>query len=257
MSAPSLKTLVLLMLFIVLPASANNAAALFAEGLEAYKAEDYERAMNLFEQATRLEPTASKYHDWLGRATGLRAERVNRLRAFGLARKARASFERAVELDGANVEALFDLLEYYLEAPGFLGGGEDKARAIAARLSQISPAAGHSGQARVLSKRKDYAAAEREYRQALELEPTKLVWLLDLGSFFASRGRYGEAEGLFEQAAQLDPDSPALLFARAKALALSRKNPQEARRLLEDYLRSPRKAEDPSPSEVKELLKRL
>ena len=43
--------------------------------------------------------------------------------ATGLASKARQNFERAVQLDPQNREALSDLFEYYLEAPGFLGGG--------------------------------------------------------------------------------------------------------------------------------------
>ena len=36
-------------------------------------------------------------------------------------------FEKSVELDGKNLEAINDLFSYYLEAPGFLGGGLDKA----------------------------------------------------------------------------------------------------------------------------------
>jgi len=43
--------------------------------------------------------------------------------AAGLAKKVRASFERAVELDGSNVQARSDLAEFYMEAPGVMGGG--------------------------------------------------------------------------------------------------------------------------------------
>ena len=35
-------------------------------------------------------------------------------------------FERAVALDPANREAVGDLFDYYLGAPGFLGGGANK-----------------------------------------------------------------------------------------------------------------------------------
>ena len=51
--------------------------------------------------------------------------------APGHASKAHRYFEKAVELDPKNLEAMNDLFEYYLEAPGFLGGGFDKAQALA------------------------------------------------------------------------------------------------------------------------------
>ena len=106
---------------------AGTAEDLFAQGQRAYAAEDYERAAVLFEQAVRSEPNAAKFHHWLAKAYGRRAERVVFFKAMGLAKKTVAELERTVELDPANVSALSDLLDYYLRAPGIVGGGEDKA----------------------------------------------------------------------------------------------------------------------------------
>lgn len=245
-----------MLLGLALPAT-PEAESLFSQGIQAYATEDYERARKLFEQATQSAPHVAKYHLWLGRAAGKRAERANFLSAIGLAKKVRTAFERAVELDAANVPALNDLLDFYVQAPGVVGGGEDKARTIAARLAQINAAEGHRAQALILSKRKDYAGAEKELRRALELEPNKLGRLLDLARFLAERGRHAEADALFEEAAGRDPKSPEYLFARGQQLALSKRNPQQARQLLEQYLRSPRKPDDPSRSEVEALLKKL
>src|SRR6516225_6891658 len=98
---------------------------------------EYKKATDALEKAVAAEPSNSDYALWLGRAYGRRAEMSNPFSAVGQASKARLYFERAVELDPRNLEALNDLLEYYLEAPGFRGGGTDKARATAARIGQV------------------------------------------------------------------------------------------------------------------------
>jgi hypothetical protein len=54
-----------------------------------------------------------------------------------MAKKTRKEFEKAVELDEKNYNALEDLMQYYLEAPGFLGGSKKKANEIEKRLNQI------------------------------------------------------------------------------------------------------------------------
>ena len=68
--------------------------------------------------------------NWLGRAYGRRAETSNPFTAPGYASKARQMFEKSVALDPSNKEATGDLLDFYLEAPGFMGGGYEKAEAL-------------------------------------------------------------------------------------------------------------------------------
>jgi tetratricopeptide (TPR) repeat protein len=240
-----------------LPGAARNAQAAFSEGIQAYAGEDYDRALALFEEAVELNPTVSEYHHWLGKAAGRKAERVHILRAPLLARKARQAFEKAVELDKNNIGALTDLLDYYLAAPSILGGGEEKARAVAARLAKINPAEGYRAEALLLTKRKDYEGAEKAYRKALELEPNKIGRLLELAAFLAQQGRYAEADALFDRAGEIDPNSPDLLFTRAQALVRAGRNPEQARELLHRYRRSKRQPDDPPPSEVEALLKKI
>ena len=64
----------------------------------------------------------------------------NPLFAAAYASKARQWFEKAVQLDRRNQEALSDLFDYYLEAPGFMGGGFDKAQGVAQQIASIDPA---------------------------------------------------------------------------------------------------------------------
>ncbi|MGH8276796.1 MAG: tetratricopeptide repeat protein, partial [Steroidobacteraceae bacterium] len=112
--------------------SAPNDAEAFALLARAYyELERWDNSIAAAQKAVALNPQSSEYHLWLGRAYGNKAEHSSWFTAIGLAKKTRIEFEKAVELDTTSVDARSDLAEYYMEAPGFLGGGKDKARAQA------------------------------------------------------------------------------------------------------------------------------
>lgn len=224
-------------------------------GRSHYFLANYKEAVEFLELAARLDGGNASHHLWLGRAYGRRAESASFFAAPGYARKARQHFETAVDLDPNYLEALSDLMEYYIEAPGFLGGGMDKAAAVAERIAKIDPAEGHNARARLAEKRRDYPAAERELRRAAELEPGNVGRWIDLATFLARRGRFEESEAMFERASEVAPRSPKLLFARAESYVKSRRNLPEARLLLKKYLELPLKPEDPPRRDAEKLLK--
>ncbi|MBE7219981.1 MAG: hypothetical protein INR64_16045, partial [Caulobacteraceae bacterium] len=93
-------------------------------------------------------PTSAAFL-WLGRVEGGRASKANALAAFGIARKVKAAFARAVELDPRNTDAVADLGEYLVEAPAIVGGGKDDARDLATRSLSTTPSAAHHILARI------------------------------------------------------------------------------------------------------------
>ena len=103
-----------------------------------FELDEWDEGIAACEKAVALAPDHGLYHLWLGRIYGEKADRVNFIRATGLAGKVRREFERAVELSPDSWEARTDLAEFYLEAPGIVGGGEDKARAQAAALMKTN-----------------------------------------------------------------------------------------------------------------------
>ena len=119
--------------------AASEAWSLFQEGRDYYVIEAFDEAAAAFEKAVRMAPRNSSYHHWLGKAYGRLAERANWLSAIDLAAKTRDSFERAVELNGNNIDALADLREYYLSAPAFLGGSRESAEQIREQLEWLAP----------------------------------------------------------------------------------------------------------------------
>jgi tetratricopeptide (TPR) repeat protein len=220
-----------------------------------YMLGDYKRASESLERAVRLEPGNSDYYMWLGRAYGRRAETSSFITAPGLASKARQSFEKAFQLNPRNLEAVGDLFEYYLEAPSFMGGGLDKARDLAEKTRDLDPAEYHYRLARIAEKRKQDKDAEEQLRRAMDLAPRQVGRLLDLARFLAKRGKHQESEALFEQAEKLEPESPKVMFERAKAYVESRRNLDKARELLVRYLNSPLTPEDPPRQEAERLLR--
>src|SRR5271163_2055741 len=150
---------------------APDAATYNLSGKDHFMLEDYKKAVELFEKAVALAPSNSEYMLWLGRSYGRRAESANWFTAGSQASKARQCFEKSVALDPRNNEALNDLFDYYLNAPGFLGGGVDKAEAIANRIEKERPAEAQFERAQLAEKRKQFAAAEQHLRRAMQLAP--------------------------------------------------------------------------------------
>jgi tetratricopeptide (TPR) repeat protein len=239
------------------PAQPKTAALYVLLGQCYYMLEDFKKAGEAFQKAVDDEGGNSVYWNWLGRAYGRRAETSSFITAPSYASKARQFFEKAVALDPENLDATDDLFEYYLEAPGFLGGGKDKAAALSERIRQRAPAKYHSMQARLAEKEKKLDVAEREWRAAVDVAPGEPGRLIDLARFLARQGRNAESDAAFEQARKLAPDSVQLKFQRARTYIDAKRNLDQARTLLEEYLKSPLTPDDPPRAEAQELLRKI
>lgn len=235
----------------------KDAAAYALIGQCYYMQGDPKRAADSFQKAIALSPSESNYYLWLGRAFGRRAEASSFMTAPGYAGKARDAFEKAVQLNPLNLDALSDLFEYYLDAPGFLGGGLDKAAALTSRMMDLSPAEAHWAQARLAEKRKEFGKAEQQLRRAAELAPRQAGRLIDLAKFLSKTGRYQESDEAFQKAEAIDPGSPALMFARATAYIHSGRNIEVAKQLLRRYLDAALTPDDPPRREAEELLRQV
>ena len=131
----------------------RDPASLFLIGRDYYMLCDFKKAAKYLKRAVTGSPETSEYVDWLGRAY---RERTNDawdpLSAILLRKRARNSFERAVQLNPQNAGALSDLFYYYLETPVPLGGGSEKAQSIAEKMSAVDPYQASSQQWEVAQK---------------------------------------------------------------------------------------------------------
>jgi tetratricopeptide (TPR) repeat protein len=201
--------------------------------------DEWDRGIPACERALNIDPSNAIYHLWLGRIYGEKADRAGFLSAAGLAKKVRTEFERAVELDPANAAARTDLAEFYLEAPGIVGGGKDKARSQAEAIARLDPAAAHWVMGRLAERAKDEAAAEREYRAAIDASQGGAHAWLNLAIFYRHTGRLDQMEQALATLESRPLDRPESLMDGASLLLRTGRNYALAVRLLHRYLQSP------------------
>lgn len=232
----------------------NSQDTLELIGQDYFMLGEYKKATDAFDHAVALGRGSSELYVWAGRAYGRRAETSGPFSAPGLASHARKYFETAVQLDISDKEATGDLLDYYLEAPGFLGGGLNKAQDLAQKVLAADPAEGQHVLAVLAEKSKDYTGAEAHLRRAIDLAPKQASRVMELARFLAKRGRVKESDGLFDQAMRMAPQDHSILFYRAQTYIEGRRNLNDARAMLQTYLRAPLSPGDPPRERAQELL---
>jgi tetratricopeptide (TPR) repeat protein len=212
-------------------------------------------------------PRASEDQLWLGRAYGLKARHAGPLAGLALARKVHNSFERAVELNPANVDALSDLGEYYISAPFVVGGGMDKAQALTARMMPQFPAAAHRLLGRIAEANKDLAGAESEFKEAIaaqhspEAHSSAAEAWIDLAHFYQTHNRPEDALNAIKSGLAADRTHGPVLVDAASILTAARRAPDLApglaERCLRTYLASPAKTDAAPAFKVHLQLSRL
>jgi tetratricopeptide (TPR) repeat protein len=200
--------------------------------------DDLNRAEGSCKKAIALDPDNGEYHRWMAHVYGAKADRSNFLSAFGLAGKTRQEFERAVQLNPNDVAARSDLAEFYFEAPGVVGGGEDKARAQAKVFATSAPAREHWVYAHLAEKNNDPATAELEYRRMIGASNGDSEAWLSLALFYRHQKRYDDMEKTLIRTSQAPMSKPDVLVDAAQNLYRTGRNTPLAIQLLERYLAS-------------------
>jgi cytochrome c-type biogenesis protein CcmH/NrfG len=240
---------------VLLAIPAKDAAVYALLGRNYYMEGEFKKATEALEKAFELDPKNAEYALWLGRSFGRRAETASPFTAPGYASKTRQYFEKAVSLNPANLDAQGDLFEYYVEAPGFLGGGMDKAENTARQVERISPPEGLALEAKLAEKRKEYPRAEEKLRRAMEVAPHQVGRFIELARFLFRRGRLDEADQVLARANQAQPDSPRVMYATAEIYVKGHRNLDVAKELLKRYMSAATGPEDPSKADAAKLLR--
>ncbi|MGA2003275.1 MAG: tetratricopeptide repeat protein [Terriglobales bacterium] len=200
--------------------------------------EDLDRAESSCKKAIALDPRNGRYHRWLGHVYGEKADHASFLSAASLAGKTRDELERAVQLNPNDMDARADLAEFYFEAPGIVGGGQDKARAQARIMGISVPAREHWVYAHIAEKNHDPGTAEREYLRMIEVSHGDSEAWLSLALFFRHQKRYDDMEKTLIRATEATMSKPDVLVDIAQNLFRTSRNPALAIQVLRRYLAS-------------------
>ncbi len=230
-----------------------------------YMLGDYDRALEFLQKSLKLESeilgdvgdNISDDYLWIGRAYGKKAESGDPS-AIKNAINSRKALEKAVDFQVRNIEALEDLFEFYIRAPGFLGGSKPKASKIADTIKVLNIAEGHIYYSKLAENYKDFESAERYLTIAINTKPDDCNYRLDMAAYLTRRKRYDESKKIFEEANAICSGNPDFLFGKAQVYINSKRNLGEARRLLDIYISLDNLTpNNPSRYEARQLLKSL
>lgn len=199
---------------------------------------NYDDAIELMEKAVALDGKNSEYFVLLGGAYGTKVQNVSIFKQAFVAPKIKKSFEKAVELDGNNLNARFSLMQYCLFAPGIAGGGADKARVQADAIYKIKKVEGCSAYAMIYTKEEKFDKALEQYIKATELEPENMDLRLNLGYFYINQKNYEEAYNVVKNIFIKDPENKSAMYQIGKIGAVSGKYLDEAEKYLKTYMQT-------------------
>lgn len=111
--------------------SADYGAAQYYLGRIAYDKKEYDDAVDYFKIATEKNSTNGEYFNWLGDAYSGVGSESNVFTQMSVGPKALRAWEKAAQLNPKIINARVSLVDAYIMAPEFMGGGEDKAKAMA------------------------------------------------------------------------------------------------------------------------------
>ena len=206
-----------------------------------------EAALDSAERAVSLDAKNPRAQFALGNAYGANITDAGMLAQMRMAPKLRDAFLKAVELDPDNLDARQALVEFYLQAPGVVGGGLDKARAEAAEVAKRGAYEGHLARASIAAAedRDDEAIAESQ--AAWRLRPDDPEARVRMGLAYQRAKRWDDAFRHFETWTRETPTAARAWYQLGRTAVLSGQRLDAGAAAFRRYLDLPRAPGDPEP----------
>jgi tetratricopeptide (TPR) repeat protein len=172
--------------------------------MEIVQGKNLERAEEYCLRAVQLNAHSAENHYWLGAVYGLQALNGELIDALAVASKVRDAFTKAIKLNPKQGNARFALAQYYLQAPNYAGGSFKEARKLALEAMPFDEVTARRILASVYRAEKKPAAAEDEYRRAIETDRKNVEVLSEFAGFYVNEQRYNEAVECYTRSLQID-----------------------------------------------------
>lgn len=183
----------------------------------------YDEAISCAEKAVSADSNRPEYHAQLAEALGSKTgdPKAGMFQKLSLAKRMRQEAELTLKSDPKNSDANSDLLDFFLDAPGMAGGSKDKARELAAHVTQIDPAQGYLLQIHFARHEKQPGEIEHLYQQAVQAAPNDYAAHIGLANFYLNqeKPRLLEAEQFARESLKIDPQRTAAYVVLAASAA--------------------------------------
>lgn len=213
--------------------SPSYAAAQYYLGRIALDKKEYDEASELLEEAVDANDKVADYHYWYGTALGMIAQNSNVLKQGMLASKIKDEYEATVKLDPQYLSAYWGLIEFYTQAPGFMGGSYEKAYETARSMGKINIADGHRALGMVYAREEKFAEAEKSYLDAYKANPQ---YFGPIVNFYVNRKDYPKAFSFLDLELKKQPEHFVLGYQYGRCSAISGQNLDRGLAYLNKYL---------------------
>jgi len=173
----------------------------------------------LADKAVRLDGAVARYHRQLAEVQGVMAQHAGLFQQAILARRFRKEIDAARGLDPRDAQALRDLLEFYILAPGVVV-------AISGRRSLLRG------------------------RSALTLDRGRAGAYCILATVYAGKADWSALEAIFSSAVQALPGDATPYYRAAERLLSDANEPSRAERYLRVYLTQETEGDEPTAADA-------
>lgn len=248
-------------------------------------------ALDLAQQAVKLDGQCAICHLYLGEAMGERAKHMNRFRALIQVRHIHKELEMALQLAPKNGDVRWGWINFDLDVPAAVGGSTSDAAQQADALEQIDPVDGHIAHATIdlatgrpkdalaeyqkaahdfpndprgnfyvgltLFQKGEFAAAQPYLDKARTLQPQSALYIGYYAATLVHLKHQEQARAVIDAALQRFPNSRLGDYLVAQALHAVGQNFEWARQLLTSYLAVPSEPDQPTHADAQQLLSAL
>lgn len=215
----------------------ENPRVLFNLGRISLVEGEYDASIDRLEDAVYADSACSRYHQWLGMAYGLKAQRTGGFDQILKAKLTGKEFTKAVETGPGNAEARYNLMTFCLQAPSFLGGGMEKAKEHAKVLEETGGAHSYMAKASILRAEGDVVSAGKALEEGAAKCPDSGDLRQVLGEYYIETKQHEKALLAFEKTLKANPEDKGTLLLAGRAGAVAGKKAAFAEECLKKYLR--------------------
>ena len=234
----------------LLPYGERDANAAFYLGRAEMEINGADKAADWFAQAVKMNPKNAVYYLWLARAYGTQAQHASKFRVPFLANKAKKAWETALALDPENLDVRDDLIAYYTQASGILGGSKEKAREMALEIKKRNLYRGSMAATNLCAAARDTTCVEHELRQMVASYPDSPTVYASLAVFYTNQKQFDKAFAVLDQRLRTKPNELTTLYQVGRTAAISGQNLDRGEQALKTYLASPTPERGPAPAGV-------
>lgn len=188
-------------------------------GQISFRKKEFSKAEDYLEQAIDVNENVAKYHVAMTNVIMRLISSASMIKQASLASKLRNHLEEAVRLDPNDMNSSIILVGFYKQAPGLMGGSDEKAKALANQITKLSKADGHLAYALIYHIDKDFDKAEMNYKSSITVAPDSVKYYYSLAQFYHGQNEADKAIVIYEQALNKFPDNKNLLLQIGRVFA--------------------------------------